>query len=427
MSQSIYNPITKQLETFAGNQEAIAAKLNGLADVVAPNPSNNDLLSFDAVNSQWKPTAKPRYTALEVGTYSKDEIDELFAEHENNVTWKAAVATYDDIATTYPNPQEGWTVVTTDTNISWRYSGGQWVKISANTIPLASATNDGLMSTTDFNKLSGVAAGAQVNQNAFSVFKIGNTTIAADNATDVLELIAGTKITITPDETNDTITISADEEPYQVMSVAEIQAGTSEAARSMTAKNLKEGLAGLYLNMIYPVGSIYMSTKNVSPATFIGGTWRALSGYMLRAATSNVTFDTNTKTGGADSVSYTPKGSNSGGSVGNTTLTVNQIPAHTHTQASCTNPGNHSHGLNSYQEYNGGGSAYRTFAYSSSNAVSSAATGAAGGHTHTITLNNTGGGGAHNHGFTNPTFTGTAATINTLPNYRNVYMWERTE
>ena len=38
MSQSIYNPVTKQLETFAGNQEAIAARLDGLADVVAPSP-----------------------------------------------------------------------------------------------------------------------------------------------------------------------------------------------------------------------------------------------------------------------------------------------------------------------------------------------------------------------------------------------------
>ncbi len=425
MSQSIYNPVTKQLETFAGNQEAIAARLDGLADVVAPSPSDGDIIKYDAANEEWVSAPKPTYTAAEVGTYTKDELDELFAEHENNVSWKPAVATYADIATTYPNPQEGWTVVCTDTNFTWRYSGGQWVKVSANTIPIASTTDDGLMSSTMVTKLNGVTAGAQPNQNAFSQIKIGNTTIAADNATDVLELVAGTKITLTPDTTNDKITISADESPYEVMSVAEMSAGTSEAARAMTAKNLKQGLQALFLDAMYPVGAIYISTNNTSPATLFGGSWTPLSGYVLRAASSGVKVNTNASDGGADSVSYTPKGSNSGGSVGNTTLTVNQIPAHSHSQASCTNPGNHSHTLNSYQEYNGGGTYYRTFAYSSSNAVSSNGTGAAGGHTHTITLNNTGGSQAHNHGFTNPTFTGTAATINTLPKYKNFYMWER--
>lgn len=424
MSQSIYNPVTKQLETFAGNQEAVAAKLDGLADVVAPSPSNGDLLSYDAANSEWKNKAKPSYTPAEIGTYSKDEIDELFAEHENNVSWKTAVATYADIATTYPNPQEGWTVCCIDTNIVWRYSGGQWVQISANTIPLASATEDGLMSKAGFTKLAGIATGAEVNQNAFSQVKIGNTTIAADNKTDVLEFVAGTKITLTPNTENDTITISADEEPYQVMSVAEMKAGTSEAARSMTAKNLKEGLAGLYLDVVYPVGSIYMSTKNVSPATFIGGTWRALSGYMLRAASSNVTFNTNNKTGGNDSVSYTPAGTNSGGSVSNHTLTINQIPSHNHGGATGNQSANHTHPTGAINLYyasggnvncvmqQGGGSSIQNTGNNSAN------------HTHSITAQ--GGGGAHNHGFTNPTFTGTAATINTLPNYRNVYMWERT-
>lgn len=46
-------------------------------------------------------------------------------------------------------------------------------------------------------------------------------------------------------------------------------------------------------------------------------------------------------------------------------------------------------------------------------------------HTHSVTaagsIGNTGGGGAHNHGFT-----GTAATISTMPPYLAVYMWKRT-
>lgn len=48
-----------------------------------------------------------------------------------------------------------------------------------------------------------------VNQNAFSNVVIGNTTIAADKATDTLTLVAGSNITLTPDATNDKITIAA--------------------------------------------------------------------------------------------------------------------------------------------------------------------------------------------------------------------------
>lgn len=64
--------------------------------------------------------------------------------------------------------------------------------------------------TTALNtKLSGIATGAEVNQNAFSNVKVGTTTVSADTKTDTLELVAGTNVTITPDATNDKITISS--------------------------------------------------------------------------------------------------------------------------------------------------------------------------------------------------------------------------
>lgn len=69
------------------------------------------------------------------------------------------------------------------------------------------STND--YTTTEKNKLAGISSGAEVNQNAFSSIKIGNTTISADAKTDTLELVAGSNITLTPDATNDKITISA--------------------------------------------------------------------------------------------------------------------------------------------------------------------------------------------------------------------------
>ena len=69
------------------------------------------------------------------------------------------------------------------------------------------STND--YTTDEKNKLSGIAAGAEVNQNAFSNIKVGSTTVAADSKTDTLEISGSGIINITADATNDKITISA--------------------------------------------------------------------------------------------------------------------------------------------------------------------------------------------------------------------------
>ncbi len=63
-------------------------------------------------------------------------------------------------------------------------------------------------------KLNGIAAGAEVNQNAFSNVKVGTTTVAADAKTDTLELVAGSNVTLTPDATNDKVTIAATNTTY---------------------------------------------------------------------------------------------------------------------------------------------------------------------------------------------------------------------
>lgn len=74
--------------------------------------------------------------------------------------------------------------------------------------PVATTSANGLMSAADKTKLNGIAAGAEVNQNAFTTIKVGSSTISADSKTDTLEIAAGTGITITTDTTNDKITIN---------------------------------------------------------------------------------------------------------------------------------------------------------------------------------------------------------------------------
>lgn len=55
---------------------------------------------------------------------------------------------------------------------------------------------------------------AYVNQNAFSNVKVGSTTIAADTATDTLEVVAGDNVTLTPDASGDKLTIAATDTVY---------------------------------------------------------------------------------------------------------------------------------------------------------------------------------------------------------------------
>jgi hypothetical protein len=86
-------------------------------------------------------------------------------------------------------------------------SGGTTPAIS---ISAATTSAAGSMSSADKSKLNGIAAGAEVNQNAFSnVAVAGQTTVAADTKTDTLTLVAGSNITLTTDASTDSITIAA--------------------------------------------------------------------------------------------------------------------------------------------------------------------------------------------------------------------------
>ncbi|EGO65091.1 hypothetical protein [Acetonema longum] len=73
--------------------------------------------------------------------------------------------------------------------------------------PVATTSSNGSMSNTDKQKLDGITAGAEPNQNAFSTILVGETTIQADSETDVLEIMAGEGIGIAPDSANDRVTI----------------------------------------------------------------------------------------------------------------------------------------------------------------------------------------------------------------------------
>lgn len=135
-------------------------------------------------------------------------------------------------------------------------------------------------------------------------------------------------------------------------------------------------------DLIYPVGSIYMSVNSISPAALFGGTWEQIEDTFLLSAGSTYTPG---NTGGSATHAHT---------TGNCTLTVNQIPSHTH-------------GLKGWryghnQKYDNYCASYTQL----SDAASS-----------NTPILATGGGQAHNHGNT--------GDGSSLPPYLVVYMWKR--
>ena len=90
---------------------------------------------------------------------------------------------------------------------------------------------------------------------------------------------------------------------------------------TLSAQGITPELASVILNSIYKVGAIYISTDSTSPASFLGGTWERIQDKFLLSAGT-------TYTAGSEGGSATH------------TLTVDEIPSHTHPEVIGSNPGN---------------------------------------------------------------------------------------
>ena len=125
------------------------------------------------------------------------------------------------------------------------------------------------------------------------------------------------------------------------------------------------------LDNVYPVGSIYMNVNSTNPGTFFGGTWEQIQGRFLLGMSS----------------SY-PAGSQGGEATH--TLTVDEMPAHSH--AIYSGWGDIAGNVND---------AYRYHTWASNDR---------GWKTGTLGTNSIGGGKSHNN----------------MPPYLSVYIWKRT-
>jgi hypothetical protein len=160
--------------------------------------------------------------------------------------------------------------------------------------------------------------------------------------------------------------------------------------------NKNVSITPLDIKDLYPVGSIYLSINKTNPSTYFGGTWEQLYGGYLYAAQSSI--------GKTDYVGWGTQGH---------TLTVSQMPSHTHTQNSHKH-----HGLRHNDSGSSGDTIVVSTTYGSTGCIelgwSRSSTGApydnVSTRAATATNQNTGGGGAHSHNI---------ATV-------DVFVWKRT-
>lgn len=84
------------------------------------------------------------------------------------------------------------------------------------------------------------------------------------------------------------------------------------------------------MKLIYPVGSLYWSSKSTNPSSLFGGTWVQIKDRFVLACGD--TYKTVGATGGASSV----------------TLSVSNMPSHNHSFTPSGKVSSHSHGLNNH-------------------------------------------------------------------------------
>ena len=229
--------------------------------------------------------------------------------------------------------------------------------------------------------------------------------------------------------------------------IASDVAGIADYAESIRTKsNEFKSLQNALLDMIYPVGSIYMSSQNISPQTFLGGTWSQITGVFLVAAGNNTTTGLNfsanatggnkdliipyhnhtlTKTAATLDISH-----NHTATVSNPTVTTgNQSNGHTHRFVQALTYLRSNKSRVTADDSSGG-------YFATGESITGKQTGdISTGHTHNVTTNV--GVTVNTKSLTASITPGDYITVNyagtsgnvtnaNLPPYRAVYMWERT-
>jgi len=161
------------------------------------------------------------------------------------------------------------------------YSSGAGVKVAItlaeNTDTAGASSSDDLpegvtnlyLTSSERTKLSGIATGAEVNQNAFSnVAVTGQDTVAADGKTDTLNLEAGTGITITTNATTDTVTITNSATGANAFGNVAVAGQTTVAADSTNDTLTLAAGTGITITTNDTTDTVTITSSVTAPNTF---------------------------------------------------------------------------------------------------------------------------------------------------------------
>ena len=208
--------------TSSGTAKTISDTLpiskGGTGQTTGENAANALINSLSTGEST--PTDADYYISQYVGggtkttTYHRRPMSALWNYIKSKLATVATSGSYNDLKNkpTIPSVGNGTVTIkqagTNKGTFTMNQTGNTTIELTDNntTYGVATQSTNGLESAADKKKLDGIATGAEVNQNAFSNVVVGSTTIAADSKTDTLTL-AGSNVTITPDATNDKVTI----------------------------------------------------------------------------------------------------------------------------------------------------------------------------------------------------------------------------
>jgi hypothetical protein len=116
--------------TNANSKASLANAAAGNADSkasLAINAATNANEKADLANTATSNANSATSNANSAATNANAIANQLAVETLK--VFKDAVPTYSDLATTYPNPENGWTVTVTGENVSYRYNGTSWINL----------------------------------------------------------------------------------------------------------------------------------------------------------------------------------------------------------------------------------------------------------------------------------------------------------